>query len=117
MPSFKEELDAMMNVPGAEFLFLKPRCHPESAITAAYSKSQGAIIIACSTCNFGVADLAIASKNQGGIGLSNMLALPRVIEEKPKRKGKPKLSVVPGPTPTHVQDQRMPAKQNRRRRK
>ena len=121
MPSYKEELDAMF-VPGAEFLFMKPRCHPDSSITAAYSKSQGAVIIACATCNFGVADLAVASKAQG-VGLSNMITtvLPRVIEEKPKsRSRKPQLAVVPPPstsTPTHVQDQRLSAKNNRKRKK
>lgn len=119
MPSYKEELEAMMNAPGAEYLFLKPRCHPDSAITAAYSKSLGSVVIACATCNFGVADLAVASR---GAGLNNLL--PRLPEippptlPKPKGRAKPKLEVVPPPaTPTHVQDQRNSAKANRRRRK
>ena len=123
MPSYREELDAMF-VAGAEFLFLRPRCHPEALITAAYSKSQGAVILACATCNFGIADLAVASRTAG---LPNLL--PKMSEPAPLalptlntgtgKGAKPKLEVVPAPTPTptHVQDQRKAAKNNRRRQK
>ena len=41
-------------------LFLHGRCHPHAAVTAAYMKATGIIVIRCHKCDALIAELKIA---------------------------------------------------------